>query len=1012
MKTFINRRCALSALVLSSALGLAAPAAFAAQNGAADQNCPQGQAKCKDQATQLGTISVTGTHIRAADVETAQPVIVIGRDQIEHEGFTNVAEILQNLTVAGSPPISRSNVLLSGEAVGGYYVDLRNLGAARTLILLNGKRLGTDTGGLQDLEQIPVSAIQRIEVLKAGAAAVYGSDAIAGVVNIITRNHFTGAQASAYYGQYSEGDGTKQTYSLTYGAQSDRGSIMISAEYSKENPVWGKDRWFSKYPATTRHPDAGWSIASQYGVFFNGNPFTGVPAQYGTWCGSGPITGANGLCTLNPGGNPFDLNDYHPTHLSGTADHSNTNTEMMLKTGLNRKAVFAHADYDITDHISVQTTFLYNHRETLQQIAGYPFQPAFTVPGNPNVIGLTPDSYFNPFGTGPRGNGAGDTLWFYRRGWEVPRTTDSQLTTYRIGSSLVGDFTIGEHLWNWDVGAYTNQNNVLKIGHGDFNLIATSEALGPSFLDPSTGKVTCGTAASPIPYGSTPGSCVPWNPLYPAGQVGPGSLTGNPALQQFLFPYYHTTGATSTTDYTADITGSIVTLPAGDLSIAAGYEYRKESGKYVPDAFAQGALSTNLSSGPTQGQYNVKAYYGELNIPILSDLPGAQMLSVDLADRHSNYSSFGSTNDGKFDFQWRPIRELLIRGTYSQGFRAPQIADLFGGTSGDFAYYTDPCDISHEAGKNPAVAKRCTSGFGGQTPVPGNYVQLGQGGQPCATFPCQTGTQFFSGSSPTLQPETSTTKTAGFVYSPSWAGHLDLTVDWFRIHIDNTISGDSMDSILYDCYVLGVASRCSSSLFTRASSGVVNSGHYGETNAGWDETEGWDFGIHYQFPLTSFGLFDLTWNTTYTDYWREKADNKPDTPVNSYVGWGPTFRVRSNADLDWSMGAFGVTLRAQYYSPMKEQCSWDNTAQGGPECNMPQTVHNGVTENANEIGSNTFYDLQIRYNTPINSTIALGVNNVFDHFAEPMYTAPNSFYPYYGGFDIGRFWYLRYTQNF
>ncbi|HET7307866.1 MAG TPA: TonB-dependent receptor [Gammaproteobacteria bacterium] len=1006
MRSFLSKRV-YSALVLSSMLGLVAPAVFAAQTGTTDQgNINQSK---KERAQSLGTITVTGTHIRQTDVATAQPIVVVSHDEIEHSGFTNTAELLQNLTVAGTPPISRSNVLLAGEDVGGYYVNLRNLGAARTLVLLNGKRLGANESGLQDLEQIPLAAIDHIEVLKDGASAVYGSDAIAGVVNIITRNHFNGAEASAYYGQYSDNsDGDRQIYSLTFGTSSDRGSIMIAAEYSKEDPVWAKDRWFSRYPATNRHPDAGWSIASQWGVFWNAD--NGL----GDWCGNG----AEAACTLNPGGNPFDLNDYHPTHLSGTQDHSNTDLEQMLQTGLKRKAVFVHADYNVTSDITLATDFLYNHRDTLQQIAGYPFQPAFTLPGSPDIIGLSPYSYYDPFGYGPKGNGAGNGLQFYRRGWEVPRTTDSKLTTYRIGSTLTGDFNIGPHLWNWDIGAYTNENQILKIGHGDFSLIALSEALGPSFRDPTTGLVTCGTPASPVPYGATPGSCIPWNPIYPAGQVGDGSLTGHSELQQFLFPFYHTTGSTTTTDYTADITGPVVTLPAGDLAVAAGVERRREAGRYVPDAFSQAALSTNLSSGPTGGSYNVTAYYAEVSVPLLSDVPGAQSLALDLAGRHSHYSTFGNTTDGKYSFTWRPIQTLLVRGTYAQGFRAPQISDLFGGISGTFDYYTDPCDFSHAAGQNADVAKRCTSGFGGQAPVPAGYTQLGQGGQPCSTFPCQTGTQFFAGGTPTLQPETSVTKTAGIVYSPEWAQGLDLTVDWYRIHIDNAITGDSVDSILYDCYVLGVASRCSSSLFTRdPATGVVNTAHYGEKNAGWTETEGWDFGIKYTFPVTSFGLFSVTWNTTYTDYLKSKADNEPTTPVNSFTGWtspdwGAAFRTRSNATIDWSMGDFGVTWTLRYYSPMKEQCSWDNTAQGGPECNMPQTMHNGETINANEIGSNTFNDVQFRYNTPWNSTISVGANNVFDHFASPLYTAPNSLYAYYGGFDIGRFYYLRYVQDF
>ncbi|MGN6655359.1 MAG: TonB-dependent receptor plug domain-containing protein, partial [Rhodanobacter sp.] len=238
----------------------------------------------------LQTVVVTGSRIRSADIETAQPIIVMDRTQIEHQGFNSVADILQNLPQAGTPPISRASVLASGEDVGGYYIDMRNLGNNRTLVLLNGKRLGTTTSGAQDLSQIPVSAIDRIEVLKDGASAIYGSDAIAGVVNIITRKNFDGAEASAYLGQYSQGDGDKQTYSMTMGAHSDKGSITFSAEYSKEDPVWAKDRPYSRFGSTTRHPTAGWSIVSQYGNFFMPPPYCALDED-----------GNNGLCALNPG---------------------------------------------------------------------------------------------------------------------------------------------------------------------------------------------------------------------------------------------------------------------------------------------------------------------------------------------------------------------------------------------------------------------------------------------------------------------------------------------------------------------------------------------------------------------------------------------------------------------------------------------------------------------------------------------------------------------------------------
>lgn len=945
-------------------------------------------------AKTLQAVTVTGSRIRSADYETAQPIIVMDRVQIERQGFNSVADILSNLTEAGTPPISRADVLASGENVGGYYIDLRNLGANRTLVLLNGKRLGTTTDGLQDLSQIPMAAIDRIEVLKDGASAIYGSDAIAGVINVITRKNFSGAEASAYGGQYDEGDGTKQTYNMTMGARGDRGSITFSAEYSQEDPLWAKDRAFSRYPNTSRHPTSGWSIVSQYGNFF-------MPPGY---CSSG-------LCALNPGGNPANPADWHNTGAGGgTNDRSNFNEQMMLNTGIERRSLFVSGDYDITDNIKFSSDFLYNKRSTLQQVAGYPFQPAFdmpfALPDDQDPIGLEASSHFNP---------TGDKVYFYRRGWEVPRTTRSDLQTYRFSGTLEGSFDIGDRPWNWDVNAFVNNNDLLKVQHGDFSLIGAKGALGPSFLDSATGLVTCGTGpTNALPYGSAPGSCVPWNPFIPAGQTGANSLS-DPTLQAYLFPFYHDSGNTRTVSYSANITGSVFTLPAGELSVAAGFEYRNESGSFVPDAFSQAGISTNLSSGPTGGGYTVNEYYVEVEAPLLRDVPLAKELTANVASRFSDYSSFGTTTNNKYSLSWKPIDDMLVRGTYAEGFRAPTVGDLFGGISGTFDFYSDPCDTaSGQASNNPAIAARCASGFGGQPGTPAGFVQLGQGGSPCTAFPCQTGTQFFSGANPNLKPETSISRTLGVVYSPNWVQGLDLSLDWYRIRINSAITGDTPSAMLSDCYVTGVASRCSSSLFQRnATTGVVTYALRGGRNAGWVDTKGYDFGLAYRLPEFSFGKIGVRWNTTYTDFLNVKADDEPDTIVSPNTSFGGNFRVRSNLGVDWSLGDFGASWTSRYYSSMKETCSFDNVPGGGPECNMPDYVSPSTgARRLRRVGANTFHDLQVRWNAPWNATVSVGANNVFDHAGPIMYSAPNSQFKNYGGFDIGRFYYLRYNQKF
>jgi iron complex outermembrane receptor protein len=915
-----------------------------------------------DEAKTLDRIEVTGSRIPRADIENEQPVTVISRAMIEKQGFATVADILQNLTSSGSPAISRADALASGENVGGYYIDLRNLGAERTLILLNGKRLGVTTSGLQDLSQIPVSAIERIDVLKDGASSLYGSDAIAGVVNVITRRDFEGAEANVYYGAFDEGE-AKESFDFTIGTRSDRGSLTLSAEYSKEDPVLAGNRSFSKYGNSGRNfPFSGWSLISQNGVWLGGN------------CPSG-------LCTLNRGSDPTNPANYHDITL---AERSNTSEKMFLQTGLERKSLFVSGTYDITDKVRFTTDIGYTQRATDQQIAGYP--------GNYGFGLLSADSYFNP------APGA-DQYWF-RRFWEVPRTTRSELDTLRVTLGLEGAFDIGEHQWNWDVGFLSNENTINKYGHGDAYVPALQAALGPSYLNAATGRVECGTAAAPIAYGSSfgDGQCIPFNPFLPFGQAGNGSL-GNADLQTFLFPEYHDTGKTKTTDYTANIAGSLFSLPAGDVGLAFGLEHRNEQGRFVPDAVNQTGQSTGLPAKTTSGSYSLDEAYVELDIPLLSDVPFAKELALNIASRYSDYSNFGDTTNNKFQVRWRPIDGLLVRATYADGFRAPSISDLYGGVGGSFESYSDPCSVLSPGNVNGNAA--CTAAG-----VPVGYVQLGQANVPCTTLPCQTNFQFISGSNPNLLPETAESWTAGVVWSPKWVDGLSVSLDWYKVEVTDTIIQDSVDNILNDCYANGIASRCAG--IVRNAAGTVTNMFFGLTNAGGLRTEGYDFGVNYRLPEFAIGQFTVDWQSSYVSKYDQKADNNADTLWVGYVGTPGVFRVRSNLGLGWEKGDYSLNYMARYYSGMKETC-----ASAPRPCDDPTHVDvYGNLAKQNHTGSNTFHDLQGSVKLPWNATASIGVNNLTNHLGPLMFSTPNSDFPYYGGFDIGRFIYVKYQQRF
>ncbi|RPE80955.1 TonB-dependent receptor domain-containing protein [Vulcaniibacterium tengchongense] len=1000
--------------------------------------------EAEQETTTLDRIEVTGTRIRQVDLETAQPVLQITREDIEKQGFQSVGDILQNISATGTPPISRVAPLSSGENVGGTYISMRNLGAARTLVLLNGRRLGISTSGLADISTIPAAAVERIEVLKDGASSIYGSDAIAGVINIITRSNYEGASAGVYFGQYGEGDGTIANGSFVMGFTGDRGSVTVAAEWADEDEVWAKDRPYSKFPRSDRHPDDNWTAVHEGGGFQPRYAQRALfpQAAFGTPTATNPNPAGSRL-VLRDGGDPRNPADYirqdlntgacapntvaNPgpgTCTAGSPLHkANSNVQMSLRAPIERQSLFVDGIYDITDAVRFRTNLLYSHRSSTRQIAGYPMQAAsFNTP-------MAADSYFNPTGAPI------DTWW--RRTWEQPRITEGELTTYRFLGAFEGSFEWADRYFDWDVSYLHNKNRSTQSTIGNLNLANVRAAVGPSFLN-AQGQVQCGTAASPIPLSQ----CVPWNPLLGYGVAGPGSLTGNQALHDFLFQEEHNRGETSTTVFSANLSGSLFSLPAGDLGFAVGYENRKEEGEFVPDALAVTGGSTNLAAGPTRGSYKVNEVYAELQIPILADMAFARELTLDIASRFSDYDTFGETTNNKFSLKWKPFDSLLIRATHADGFRAPTINDLYGGASQTFAFYTDPCDtVRGQSTPGSTVRQNCVNGVGGNGGLGAlgdTYRQLGQGFTPVGTTPAQTPVAFLSGSNPNLTPELSKSDTIGAVWSPGFLEGFSIAVDWWKIRIGDTIVADTPSNMLNDCYVLGIASRCVPSVngapgfsrdFTNGGIPLIN---FANINAGFRKVEGFDVDINYRWTTANWGEFSLSSNSTYTakDYF--VSTNTPQYAVSSVgvAGANQAHRIRSNLNLTWEMGAFGISWMARYYSGMKEACTYFTpTGAGAPnvtephlECNEIRWAPSGaLTANGEpasylqrrrKVGSHTFNDIQVRWEAPWNATVAIGANNVFDKQPAIMYSAPNSNFSFNGEYDIGRFLYMKYTQRF
>lgn len=532
---------------------------------------------------------------------------------------------------------------------------------------------------------------------------------------------------------------------------------------------------------------------------------------------------------------------------------------------------------------------------------------------------------------------------------------------------------------------------------GNINLLNLKQALGPSFMN-AAGVVQCGTPDDPIGLAS----CTPWDIL-----GGPSAST--PEALAYVNTVGTKTYGSTINSATADIGGELFQLPAGAVGLAVGLEHREVKGYDVPDQFSQSGYSTNLSGQATYGRYTVREAYAELNVPVLKDQPFAELLSLNFATRHSDYSNFGVTNNSKASFMYKPVKDVLVRGTWAEGFRAPTLDDVSGGGSQSFDTFLDPCDTRFgEASRNPAVAARCTTGFGGVIGTPGGYRQLLQAGGPIensggtqslVAFNSGAGNQF-------LQPETAVTKTFGFVYNPSFVNGLSIGLDWYNISIENRITAISAGYVVNQCYIEGVTNFCDS-LRRDPITGNLTQLARGNANLGEMETEGLDLSISYRLPRTSFGQFNIRNETSYTDKFRTRSG--ADQEWNDYAGDYFYNRVKSNTNLDWSLGNWSATWGFRYYSPVKDQC-WD--VDTGVECSNPTGETSSWGTGYNKLGSVTIHDVSVGYKTNWDARILFGINNVFDKSPRMVYGTQASASSVDADMSLDRFFYVRYNQSF
>ncbi|WP_419826178.1 TonB-dependent receptor plug domain-containing protein [Sphingomonas sp.] len=871
-----------------------------------------------------GDIIVTGSRIRHSPIEQPQPVTFVDQADIARTGLSSIADVLQRLPTTGGGLNTRNNSSGNlgnppdggGVGAGSSEINLRTLGSKRTLVLVDSMRFinGSAASGIPaavDLNAIPQSAIERVEVLQDGASAIYGSDAIAGVVNIITKTKQDGLVASAQHGLFKEGDGFTQNYDVSYGfaIPSIGTQIVFGGDYVQQDPVFAGDRAFAAFPAPfTNACTSSCSSATPNGRFIT---------PFGSQTLIAPVVGRAPTLT-----------DYRAFT---TPDRYNFQPTNYLLTPYKRYGGFLNLEQPLGGDVKFSGKFFYNRRESENQAAPLPL---FIGPdsGNSNLldtINISASNPYNPFGDliaggvrQPDGTvSQGNYSFVARRLTEGgPRHYSQRVNTYYGTATLSGQFRLFQHNWYWDVNGVFGKTNASQSVTGNVNAANVQRALGP--------------------LADCTAPCVPLNIF-----GGQGALT--PEMYNYIAFTQHDRSSQQLADGTANLTGQLLDLPAGPLGVALGYEHRAIRGSFTPDPLIQAGLGADIPAAASRGHYHSDEAYGELSVPVLKDKPFFELLNVSFAMRYSDYSATGSKTTFKAGGDWKPTRDLVLRGTYAQGFRAPAIAELFGSPSRFDDPANDPCnDITNDGS---TLARDCAAAG---VPLTGGYEQNNN------QLPV------FTSGNRNLKPETSRSWVGGGVYSATWARSfaqvLTLEASYFNIKVKSAIGAIDTTTRLNSCYVDGDPSACAA--VTRSATGQITRIDGTLLNLSSLRTKGIDLNFNFRSADTGAGTFGLNWANTMTFSYDQTVPTDSGTQkvkrVGTESGSQAYPRYKSVAIGSWSLENFTFSLTGRYISGVKEA--------GG---DMP----------GHTLGRRLYGDLQLLWDTKLahrDFSLAVGVNNL------------------------------------
>ncbi len=948
----------------SNPVGPASPAAAPPPAPAGDQPPPDaepGDSLPEDSPPPEDVVTVTGSRIKRKSIASSAPVTVIGTSDMLAVGRPSVAEILQRLPAQANA----INLQFNNGGTGTARINLRSLGVERTLVLVNGRRFvpgGDGANSSVDLNAIPASIIERIEVLKDGGSAVYGSDAIAGVVNIITKKNFTGVEANAYNSITQRGDGRVYQVDLTGGISSTdgRSNLLFSVQFLDQQPIFAGERDFSRYQrlfdwdafAAAGRPDHALYLSNAGSSAVPGGRVldaTGAPGN-AAWDALGCrfSTCQNGSARAGDLGAGWRLS-------GGDEDLYNFQPENYLSTPYQRLSLFAQGNYRISDYLGFFFEGSFTRRDAKVELAPEPFLTLI------EEVPVSADNRYNPFGRDfqdvRRRMVEGGNRLFSREG-----------TVSRVVVGMEGDIPTPGLPGDWSWEAYLNygRTDTTVIREGLYNRPRLAAALGPD--------------------SECVGDCVPLD-LF----GGPGTIT------QDMLDYVSIVGVDNgySSQYVAaaNVSGPLFHLSSDEpVAVSAGYQFRREGGADTPNPLTAAGDVTGNKREPTAGSYRLGAFYAEVSAPLVSHRPGVEHLELTAAARLTTIIESATY---KLGLRYNPNDWFALRGTVTTAFRTPSVAELYGGGSDSFPNVSDPCSPLRGNLDNPTVAENCAAD-GYDDGVPDDRTQL----------PARIG------GSEDLEPETADTFTVGVVLEDRLIRGLTASVDYYSIAVDNAVQSVGAGTILAGCYQQEGANRAYCERIQRDGNGFIQNIIDSDSNVGGFRARGIDVGLRYDTAAFGFGrlgagidgtiLVDLT-QIQADGFEQSYAGNYDQASGGSATQPGANPRYRLTSFVRWAFDIYNAGLNFRYL-PGFQEC------EGGP-CNV-DSAEQPVERTVNDY---KYFDLfaGVDLLSPLGATsVTAGINNLTD--TTPPYIA-NGFlaesdaatYDY-----AGRSFYLRLTQQF